>query len=257
MDTAGSVLGSLLAFVFITALALSIKSILVISALVAFGAVMPVIAVKDTSPSCSFSRTLKSGLGGLPGSFYRLLAVVTIFSLGNFTYMFLILRAGQFFSSTLSVTMPILLYILINLVYAALAMPSGILSDRIGRKNVLLLGYAVFALTCAGLAFVRGWPGLVALFALYGSFRALTDGTQRALVADLVDAQVRGTALGAMHTAVGLAALPAGLIAGALWKIAPQWPFVYGACLGSLAVVMLALLVRRQDKSAAVAEEKA
>ncbi len=244
MDTAGSVLGSVLAFVFIASLAVPVKTILVISALVAFGSVIPIFSVREPSSASAGRKALRPGLRGLPGPFYRLLVLVTFFSLGNFTYMFLILRAGQFFSHRLSVTMPILLYLLINLTYAALSLPSGNLSDRIGRRKVLLLGYALFTWTCLGLALVRSWPGLMGLFVLYGAFRALTDGTQRALVADLVSPQVRGAALGLFHTTVGLAALPASVVAGALWRIAPQWTFVYGAAIGLVATLLLMSPIR-------------
>jgi MFS family permease len=245
MDTAGSVLGSLLAFIFIGHFAWPLRAVLVISALVAFGSVIPVLAIKEPSLAHLHPKTFRPGLRGLPGPFYRFLAVVTLFGLGNFSYMFLILRARQFFQPALSIIMPILLYILINVIYAALSLPSGILSDKIGRKKVLLLGYAVFTLTCLGLAFVNGWSGLIVLFALYGAFRALTDGAQRALAVDLVSADIRGTALGVFHTAIGLAALPASLVAGALWQLAPRWTFLYGGSLGLMATGLLFVLSLR------------
>jgi MFS family permease len=257
MDTAGSVLGSLLAFIFISHLSFPVRTVLVISALVAFCSVIPVFAVKEPPTANLSPKVSRPDPRGLPGSFYRFLAVVTLFSLGNFTYMFLILRAGQFFQPFLAITMPILLYILINVTYAALSLPSGILSDRIGRKKVLLLGYLVFTLTCLGLAYVNGWPGLIVLFALYGAFRALTDGTQRALVADLVPAEIRGTALGAFHTAIGLAALPAGIIAGVLWKIEPKWTFLYGAGAGLAATLLLLILLHPQNGHRTILGEKA
>lgn len=247
MDTSGAILGSLLAFILITTLAMPTRSVLVIAALVAFTSVIPLLAVREKKESVAQTKTLRPSLQGLPRPFYLFLVVATVFSLGNFTYMFLILRAGQLFAPELSMAMPVLLYTLINVTYAVFSVPSGILSDKIGRKKVLLLGYALFALTCVGLAFVRGWPGLVVFFALYGIFRALTDGTQRAFVADLTPAEVRGTALGAFHTATGLAALPAGIAAGALWRISWQWTFLYGAVLGFVAMMLLALLCRRHD----------
>jgi len=247
MDTAGGILGSLLAFILIIALAASMRSVLFIGAMVAFSSVIPIFAVRENRVVMSGSQTLRPHLKDLPRPFYLFLTVATVFSLGNFTYMFLILRAGQFFAPPLSIATPILLYVLINVTYAAFSLPSGILSDKIGRKRVLLLGYAVFVITFLGLASVRAWPGLVVLFGLYGIFRALTDGTQRAFVVDLTSAQVRGTALGAFHTATGLAALPASIIAGALWRISPKLTFIYGAALGLMAMMLLSLLCRPQD----------
>jgi len=244
MDTAGSVLGSLLAFVLIAALAFSIKSILFISALVAFSSVVPIFFVREQKASEVPGSVLSLSLKGLPRSFRLFLVAATVYSLGNFTYMFLILRATQFFSAGLSMAMPILLYILINVAYAALSYPSGLLSDQIGRKKVLIMGYALFAITCLGLAVTQVWSGLALFFGLYGVHRALTDGAQRALVADLVAPDIRGTALGAFHTATGLAAFPASIIAGILWQIAPLWTFLYGSVMGFAAAILLTALIR-------------
>jgi MFS family permease len=244
MDTTGAILGSLLTLLLIGGLALKIKTVLLIAALVAFGALIPLIPLRETAPAETEGNRLRLKLRGFPRPLNRFLIVATIFGLGNFTYMFLILRAGQLFSTGESMAMPILLYVLINASYAILALPAGILSDRIGRKSIILLGYLLFAITCLGLAAARGWPVMVLLFCLYGAFRALTDGPQRALVADLAPAGARGTALGAFHTAVGLAALPASLAAGFLWKVDPRWTFLYGAALGLVAMALLGLLCR-------------
>jgi MFS family permease len=247
MDTAGAIIGSLAAYVLVVGVDLPVRRILLVGAVVAFAAVVPVLAVREKRSHKDRSESFRPRLRGFPRPFYRFLIVATVFSLGNFSYMFLILRAADVFGSERSLGLTILLYVLINVAYAGLAVPAGVLSDRIGHRKVLSIGYSLFAATCLGLALARGWPELALLFALYGTFRALTDGPQRALVADLVPAEVRGTALGAFHTAIGLAALPASLAAGALWQIAPRWTFLYGAALGLTAVVLLALLGRTSD----------
>jgi MFS family permease len=247
MDTSGAILGSILAFTLVSALALPMRSVLMIAALVAFSAVLPLFAVREQTGAVVETEDLRPSLKGLPKPFYQFLAVATIFSLGNFTYMFLILRARQLFASELATVMPILLYVLINVTYAAFSVPSGILSDKIGRKRTLLLGYALFTITCLGFASTRSWLGLVVFFGLYGSFRALTDGPQRAFVADLTSPSVRGTALGAFHTATGLAALPASIVAGVLWRLSPNLTFIYGAGLGFIAVALLTLIFQSKD----------
>ena len=139
----------------------------------------------------------------------------------------------------------ILLYVLYNIVYALFSIPTGLFSDRIGRRNVLLLGYSLFGLTCLGFAFLESPAAFIILFALYGLVYALVEVTQRAYISDLASKEIRGTALGTLHTCVGLAALPAGLIAGALWQyIDPQATFIYGCALGLTAALLLKLYIR-------------
>ena len=244
MDSAGAIVGSLAAYILVIGADFPVRSILLVGAVVAFAAAAPILAVREKQPREERTEPSRPHLRGLPRPFYLFLIVATVFSLGNFSYMFLILKAREVLGPENSLGPAILLYVLINIAYAGLALPAGVLSDRIGRRKVLLMGYGLFALTCLGLALASGWAELLFLFALYGGFRALTDGTQRALVADLVPAKVRGTALGAFHTAVGLAALPASLAAGALWRLSPRWTFLYGAALGLMAVILLTSLGR-------------
>jgi len=161
-----------------------------------------------------------------------------MFALANFSYMFFILRAQEFFTGKLSVGIPILLYILFNTFYAVFAVPFGRLSDKIGRKKVIVFGYLLFSLTSLGFAFFNSLTAFIILFALYGIVYAIVDGNQRAYVSDLVSEELRATALGTFHTTIGLAALPASLIAGFLWQINPSMPFVYGAAVSIISVVL-------------------
>jgi MFS family permease len=168
--------------------------------------------------------------------------VATLFALGNFTYMFFILRVQQFFTLKLAVVMPLLLYMLFNVVYAIFAIPAGLLADRFGKGRILALGYLLFGLSSLGFVVFDSLPWFIFLFSLYGLFQAVVDGNQRAFASDLVDEGIRGTALGTFHTATGLAAMPAGLIGGALWQINPQVTFIYGAFMGFLASILLLIL---------------
>ncbi|MCK9566268.1 MAG: MFS transporter, partial [Methanothrix sp.] len=189
------------------------------------------------SPSCE----VRLRLSGLSPQLRRFLVIASLFALGNFSYMFFILRAQGLFSGAEAVAAPLLLYALFNLVYAALAMPVGIWSDRVGRKKVLATGYALFALTALGFAFVTSLEGLIALFALYGLVYALVDGSERALVSDLSPDSLRGSSLGLYYGAIGAAAILSGLVAGALWAWwGAQATFVFGA--GAAALAAMALL---------------
>jgi len=248
MDTAGAVGGSLLAFLLFWFLGLEFKTIILVCAIVAFSALIPFYRVREAKREPR-EIGLSIGFKGLPRRLKGFVLIATIFTLGNFTYMFFILRAQDFFTGVVSeraaFAIPILLYVLYNTVYALLSIPSGMLSDRIGRCQVLLLGYSLFGLTCLGFAFLDSLAAFIVLFALYGLVYALVEGTQRAFVCDLASEELRGTALGTLHTCISLAALPASLIAGALWQHIDPWAtFVYGCALGLIAAVLLKVWLR-------------
>ena len=133
-----------------------------------------------------------------------------------------------------------MLYALFNLIYALLALPAGIWSDRIGRKKILALGYGLFALTALGFAIVSSQTGLIMLFALYGLVYALVDGSERAFVSDLSPVSLRGSALGIYSGALGLTAIASSLLAGAIWELwGQQATFIFGAVAAGLAAVGL------------------
>ena len=248
MDTTGAIGGSLLAFLLFWFLGLEFKTILLVCAVIAFFALIPFYRVREAKREPQ-GISLGISFRALPGKMRLFILIATIFAMGNFTYMFFILRAQDFFTLEVSeraaAAIPILLYVLYNTVYALSSVPAGMLSDRIGRRNVLLLGYALFGLTCLGFAFLESLPSFVILFALYGLVYALVVGTERAFAADLAPEELRGTALGTLHTSIGLAALPASLIAGALWyHIDPGATFVYGFALGLTAAMLLRVCLR-------------
>lgn len=242
MDTSGAILGSLLALLFFWYLGFSFRTIFFIAALFAFLALIPIFFVKE--PKVKPRRfTLKVGFSKLSPSLRWLIVAAAAYALGNFSYMFFILRAQESFDSTRSAfVIPILLYVLYNIFYAGFAIPIGILSDRIGRKKILLSGYALFTVTCLGFVYFHSLGYLIVLFALYGLTYSLVDATQRAYVSDLAPRDVRGTALGTFHTAVGVAALPAGLIAGSLWDVNMIYTFFFGATMSFLAVILLSFV---------------
>jgi MFS family permease len=178
------------------------------------------------------------------------MVIASLFALANFSYMFFILRAQQFFAGALSVGAPLLLYILFNIVYAGLSIPSGVLSDRLGRKNVLTGGYALFALVALSFAFVSSTAGLVVLFMLYVLVFAMVDGAQSAFVSDLSHAQSRSTSLGLYYGSVGFASIISGAIAGVLWQSrGAETTFLFGAVFAALAA--LALLRMRKIEAIA------
>lgn len=237
-DTTGAILGSGVVFILFWFLGFDFKTIIFAAALLSVFSLIPLYFVKDRKRKFQ-DTTLRLSLRNLPKPLKLFILVSGVFALANFNYMFFILRAQRLFAGRLSIGVPILLYILFNIFYALFAIPFGNLSDRIGRKKVLVTGYLLFSLTSLGFAFFNSLTAFMVLFALYGIVHAIIDGNQRAYVADLSSGQLRATALGIFHSATGLAALPASLIAGFLWQtIAPGAAFIYGSIAGIVSVIL-------------------
>ncbi|OYT43907.1 MFS transporter [Candidatus Bathyarchaeota archaeon ex4484_40] len=249
LDTSGALLGSFLAFIFVWFLNLNFRSILLIAAAIGFFALVPLIPVREAKANGKGAAPFKIGLKELGKPFKLFIAIVTLFTLGNFSYMFFILRARDVFYAVfperLAEAIPILLYILFNISYALFSIPLGRVSDRIGKGKVLIIGYVIFALTCIGFIFSETLQLFVALFLMYGLFHASVDAVQRAYASDLAPEEWRGTALGTFHASIGLATLPASTIAGILWDIEPKLTFAFGASLALAAACLLTLLMGR------------
>ncbi|MDI6859450.1 MAG: MFS transporter, partial [Methanocellales archaeon] len=244
MDTGGAILGSILAFALFWFFNLDFRTIFLIAAAIAFLALAPLLFVKERKREGGI-QSMKISFKELPRSFHLFVIIAMLFALGNFSYMFFILRAQQFFQARMSVALPILLYVWFNIIYTTFSIPSGALSDRVGRKNVLTLGYSLFGVTCMGFALSPSLLSLIALFGLYGLVYALVDGNQRAFASDFVAEELRGTALGTFHAAIGLATLPASLIAGLLWDfVGSTAPFYYGCVLSLVSTGLFVVFVK-------------
>jgi len=240
LDTLGAILGSVLAFLFIWIFLLDFRSILWISAFIAFLALIPLVWVRD-EPSQTRNIRLLSGILSLPRKLKLFILLSGIFGLSNFTYMFFILRAQQVFPETLGVLGPVGLYIIFNLVYALGSIPAGMLSDRIGRKSVILSGWLLFSLVCFGFTWLQLQLYFL-LFGLYGLSYALFIGNQRAYVSDLAG-RFKGTSLGFFHTISAISTLLGSVIAGVLWQaISPEATFTWGSLLALLASIGLVII---------------
>jgi MFS family permease len=183
--------------------------------------------------------TLKAGFDS---RFKIFLAIMAIFTLGNSSDFFVILRAQNLEASVFHI---VLMLVLFNITYAATALPAGILSDRLGRRKVIILGWFIYALVYLGFALTSNLWQVWLLFAGYGVYYGVVEGVARAFVADLVPEEKRGTAYGLYHGVVGLTLLPASLIAGWLWQaINPAAPFFFGAGLAFLAMLGFMGLIR-------------
>jgi MFS family permease len=169
--------------------------------------------------------------------FKGFLCIVTLFTLGNSSDAFLLLRAREV--GVADSVIP-LLWAALHVVKSVSTFAGGILSDRIGRRGAIAAGWLVYAAVYAGFAVVGSPWQAWALFLVYGLYFGLTEGGERALVADLVPPEARASAYGVYHTAVGLAALPASLLAGWLWQaFGAAAAFATGAALAGLAAILL------------------
>lgn len=240
LDTSGAILGSIVVFILFWFLGFDFKSIILIAAVVAFFSLIPFYFVRERKRKPQ-NISLKIGLKELSKPLRAFILISGVFALAKFSYMFFILRAQGIFSGKLAIGVPIFLYILFNVFYAVFAVPFGILSDKFGRKKTIILGYILFSAVCLGFIFFNSLTSFIILFAVYGLVHALIEGNQRAYVADLSPEKLKATSLGTFHTTVGLAALPASLIAGVLWQINPNMTFIYGSVIAVIPVFLFCI----------------
>ena len=249
LDMAGSAIGILAAFLLVLRYSGgNYRPIFLISLIpMAFALGMFAFIHEDKSPREAVKREpLLKNIKQLDGRLKLYLVVVTLFTLGNSSNTFLLLRAG---SEGFSDTSVILLYFAYNVSASVLAVPLGKLSDRIGRKSVLVAGYLTFSAVYFGFAFVSSKPLMAAVFVLYGVYTALTAGVERAFIAEIAPPSLKGTMLGLESTLVGIALLPASIIAGALWDAAGAFaPFTLGAALSLAAALTLAFGLKAPEK---------
>ena len=246
LDTAGAVVGVLLAYFFFTRLAQGeYTPVFLWSLLPAVIGVLLLILVREAKPKEGKEAKLPSlRWNALPRKLQLFLVVALLFTLGNSSNTFLLLRANNL---GFTPAVAILLYLVYNFVYGLVSYPAGRLSDRIGRKTLLVAGYVFYGLVYLGFAWVnapeQAWI-LWALFGLYGLYIGFTEGVEKALVSDLAPAELRATAIGLHATIVGIGLLPASLIAGQLWdRIAPAAAFYFGGGMGLLAAIGLMLVL--------------
>jgi len=189
----------------------------------------------------------KFSLRSLGKPFSIFLIIVSIFTLGNSSDGFLVLRAQNLGISVVGILIMLAAY---NLVVALIATPAGSWSDRIGRRRLIIGGWLVYAAIYFGFALAQSAWHVWVLYIVYGVYYGLAFGTANAMVADLVPENVRGTAYGTYHAVIGLLAFPSSLIAGILWQGVGKWggfgpsaPFIFG---GSLALIAALIAVMRR-----------
>lgn len=244
LDMAGSALGILASYFLLrnmTGVAGDYKKIFALSVIPSVAALLMFFFVKERKEERVVKQREKfwESWKLLDGRLKLYLLIVFVFTLGNSSNTFLLLRAKSVGFNDTSV---ILLYFIYNVTASILAIPFGKMSDRIGRKQVLTAGYILFSVVYFGFGFSQTQWLFVIIFILYGLYTAMTAGVERALIAEIAPANLKGTMLGLHSTIVGIALLPASVICGFLWNyFGVTVPFVFGAMLSLAAAAMLLL----------------
>jgi len=241
MDHAGALVGPLIATLLLTYFVSDLRMVFWLAAIPGLIAVLLIVwKVSETERTGLVKAPVRLSL--LPaGPLRRYLLILFLFTLGNSSDAFLLLKAG-----TLGV--PIyripLLWTFFHLVKMLSTMPFGALSDRIGRRGVIVAGWCVYSLSYLGYGLATSEWQIWLLFAFYGLFFGLTEGVEKAYLADMADPALRGAAFGWYNFAIGAGAFPASLLFGLIWqRFGGVAPFVFGAGLAAVAAALLLLLV--------------
>lgn len=247
MDHAGALFGAALASILIAAFSLGYRAIFAIAFMpIAVGAVLLLLGVREGGAArCEGlppAERVKLSLAPYDRRFKWLLLAAFVFTLGNSSDAFLLLRASRVDGFSLAL-LPALWGVL-HVVKAAVSIQGGALSDRLGRRRVILGGWAIYVLAYTGFAFLEGYACIWMLFVLYG-FYYVTEAVQKALVADLVPPALRGSAYGIYNATISITVLPASLLMGLMWDaVGPRYAFLVGACLALVAMLILGVAVR-------------
>ncbi len=252
MDHSGAIVGPLAATALLLVYHDNLKTIFLLSFIPGLLAVLMLLfGLKEKQPEgprvAPGTFNFRSAWAEMPSGFRKYLGIILVFTFGNSTDAFLLLRAQQ-----LGVPLTLLptIWVVLHIVKMAFSVPAGIISDRIGRKKVIVTGWIVYALVYAGFGAASQHWHAWALFAVYGIYFGLTEGVEKALVADFAPAHLRGSAFGLYHLVVGLGAFPASLLFGFVWqRFSSAAAFGIGAGFALLAGVLLSLLSVKKPES--------
>lgn len=252
MDHAGAVAGPLVAAAYLYFHPGGYRALFALTLVPGVIVVSILLAVPDTRTPSARDRPLlparapSSVRDRLPGPFYVAIAIITIFSLGNASDAFLLLRLGDL--GVASVWIP-LLWSALHVVKMSSSVLGGALSDRVGRRALISAGWVWYAAIYAAFGYFTQLPIVIAVFLAYGLYFGATEGVEKAWVADMAPASARGMAFGVYNAAIGFGQLAASIVFGLLWtRVSPRIAFLTGASLALAASLLLYLMFSRQQQ---------
>jgi MFS family permease len=240
-DNAGAFLGPLLAVLLLVVLHVDIRLIFYLAVIPGLLAFLMVLLVEERPVTVAAKAKIDVSLRRFPKGYWKYLLATALFGIGNSSNAFLILQTKDIGAS---LTMTILIYAGFNLVAALISYPAGFLSDRLGRRNILVLALAIFLATYLGFAATRNVALIALLFVFYGLYQGIFRSVGKALASDYVPDELRASGVGWYNTTVGLCGLVASLVAGWLWdQVGHASVFLFGAAFAVIGGIALLALV--------------
>jgi MFS family permease len=244
-DNLGACLGPLIAIALVSGFGFPLRSIFFLAVVPGLLAAAMVLFLREQSTLVSAKATLDMNVSRFPAAYWRYLAVTAVFGIGNSSNSFLILRTKDLGAS---LTTTVLIYAFFNFVAAVTSYPAGYLSDRLGRKRILLGAFAVFLVVYLGFGSASNLAFIAALFILYGVFEAAYRAVGKALATDFVPADLRASGVGWYSATVGLSGLVASLVGGELWtRVGPASTFLFGSVMSAIGIIAALILISKRS----------
>lgn len=246
MDNSGAIVGPLIAFLLLSFFPVNYTNIFLLGTIPAILGVLTVVIFIKEAKAKNKDNAEKISLKHLPKKFYFFLIIIFVFTLGNSADALLLVKTTE---TGIDKSYIPFVYMIFNTVSVLLAIPIGKLSDKIGREKLIILGFFVYALVYYLFGRYNSIHLFLFLFVMYGVYSALTDGSQKAMISDIVSKELKGTGFGLYHAVLGITLLPASLIAGLLYdKVNSTAPFYFGAGMAFVAAILMIVFVLVEKK---------
>jgi len=237
MDNSGAIVGPLMSFLLLSIFPLNYSYIFFLATIPAILGILTIIVFIKEAKAEKKEANNKISLKQLPKKFYFFLIIIFVFTLGNSADALLLVKTSE---TGIDESYIPFVYMIFNTVSVLLAIPIGKLSDRIGREKLIILGFLVYAIVYYFFGRYNSINIFIFLFMLYGFYSALTDGSQKAMISDIVSNDLKGTGFGIYHAVLGITLLPASLIAGLLYdKVNSNAPFYFGSVMALIATILM------------------